>query len=191
MSILSGGSAVFIDQIPGKQRLIALSRSASAFRCIAPPTARRCWPAFSGEDAAALIDKSVAEHPDHPLADRAKLLREIETVRRKHLAFDLGEHGVGISAVGIAVLEFLRPAGRCLYSRPNPALRPAARGARSGTARLSRQAACGRRQVGAPLLGQTHPHKLYISGARPPERRSCPASEPHFQSREASALGST
>ena len=48
--------------------------------------------------------------PDHPLADRAKLLRELEATRRKHLAFDLGEHGAGISAVGVAVLDaFGRP----------------------------------------------------------------------------------
>ena len=57
-----------------------------------------------------LIDKSVAEHPEHPLSDRAKLLRELDAIRRKHLAFDLGEHDVGISAVGAAVLDpFGRP----------------------------------------------------------------------------------
>ena len=59
---------------------------------------------------AALIDKSVAEHPEHPLADRAKLLRELDAVATQDLAFDLGEHDVGISAVGAAVLDaFGRP----------------------------------------------------------------------------------
>ena len=65
---------------------------------------------FAKQDAATLIDKSVAEHPDIRLAIAPKLLRELDAARRKHLAFDLGEHGVGISAVGIAVLDaFGRP----------------------------------------------------------------------------------
>jgi len=64
---------------------------------------------FAAEDAERLIAKSVAEHPGHPL-DRKKLLRQLETARRKHLAFDLGEHGEGISAVGVATLDnFGRP----------------------------------------------------------------------------------
>ena len=60
---------------------------------------------FNKQDATALIDKSVADHPDHPLADRAKLLRELDSVRRKNLAYDLGDHDVGIGAVGAAVLD--------------------------------------------------------------------------------------
>jgi DNA-binding IclR family transcriptional regulator len=62
------------------------------------------------EVAATLIEKSAAEHPEHPLSDRARLLRELDATRRKHLAIDPGEHGIGISAVGIALLDaFGRP----------------------------------------------------------------------------------
>lgn len=45
LSILSGGSAVFIDQIAGQQRLVALSGIGERFPCIARPTARRSSPA--------------------------------------------------------------------------------------------------------------------------------------------------
>ena len=39
-----------------------------------------------------------------------KLLRELDSVERKNLAYDLGEHDVGIGAIGVAVLDaFGRP----------------------------------------------------------------------------------
>jgi DNA-binding IclR family transcriptional regulator len=110
LSILSGGSAVFIDQIPGKQRLVALSGIGERFPLHCTANGKAILSCFAKEDAATLIEKSAAEHPEHPIKDRAKLLREIDTVRRKHLAFDPAEHGIGISAVGIAVRDaFGRP----------------------------------------------------------------------------------
>jgi DNA-binding IclR family transcriptional regulator len=105
LSILSGGSAVFIDQIAGQQRLVALSGIGERFPLHCTANGKAILACFNRQDAAALIDKSVAEHPDHPLEDRAKLLRELESVRRKSLAYDLGVHDVGIGAVGAAVLD--------------------------------------------------------------------------------------
>jgi DNA-binding IclR family transcriptional regulator len=110
LSILSGGSAVFIDQIQGKQRLVALSGIGERFPLHCTANGKAILACFSKEDSEILIDKSLVEHPEHPLLDRPKLLREIDTVRRKHLALDLAEHGVGISAMGVAVIDaFGRP----------------------------------------------------------------------------------
>jgi len=110
LSILSGGSAVFIDQIPGQQRLVAMSAIGERFPLHCTANGKAILACFAKEDAAILIDKSLAEHPAHPIADRAKLLRDIESARRKHLAFDLAEHGDGIGAVGVAVIDaFGRP----------------------------------------------------------------------------------
>jgi DNA-binding IclR family transcriptional regulator len=110
LSILSGGSAVFIDQIPGQQRLVALSGIGERFPLHCTANGKAILACFSKKDAAALIERSAGEHPDHPLSDRAKLARELDAVRRKTLAFDLGEHGYGISAVGVATLDaFGRP----------------------------------------------------------------------------------
>jgi DNA-binding IclR family transcriptional regulator len=110
LSILSGGSAVFIDQIPGKQRLVALSGIGERFPLHCTANGKAILACFSKEDSEILIGKSIAEHPDHPLLDRPKLLREIDATRRKHLAFDLSEHGIGISAMGVAVIDaFGRP----------------------------------------------------------------------------------
>lgn len=110
LSILSGGSAVFIDQIPGQQRLVALSGIGERFPLHCTANGKAILSCFSREDAAALIDKSLAEHPEHPLDDRGRLVRELDVARRKHLAFDPAEHGIGISAVGVAVTDpFGRP----------------------------------------------------------------------------------
>ena len=107
LSILAGGSAVFIDQIPGRRRLVGIGER-FPLHCTA--NGKAILACLDRSEAETLIDKSVEEHPDHPLPDRAKLMREVEAARRKHLAFDLGEHGIGISAVGIAVLDaFGRP----------------------------------------------------------------------------------
>ncbi len=110
LSILSGGSAVFVDQIAGQQRLVALSGIGERFPLHCTANGKAILSCLAKEDAAQLIDRSLAEHAEHPLADRARLLKDIEAARRKHLAFDLAEHGVGISAVGVAVLDaFGRP----------------------------------------------------------------------------------
>jgi DNA-binding IclR family transcriptional regulator len=110
LSILSGGSAVFIDQIPGKQRLVALSGIGERFPLHCTANGKAILSCFAKDDAASLTEKSIAEHPEHPIKDRAKLLRELDATRRKHLAFDLAEHGIGISAVGVAVRDpFGRP----------------------------------------------------------------------------------
>ncbi|MBR1217803.1 IclR family transcriptional regulator [Bradyrhizobium sp. U87765 SZCCT0131] len=110
LSILSGGSAVFIDQIPGQQRLVAVSGIGERFPLHCTANGKAILSCFAKEDAAALIDKSVTEHADYPIADRSRLLKELDATRRKHLAFDLAEHGIGISAVGTAMVDpFGRP----------------------------------------------------------------------------------
>ncbi len=109
LSILSGGSVVFIDQIPGQQRLVAMSAIGERFPLHCTANGKAILACFARQDAEKLIDKSLAEHPDYPVADRNALLREIELVQRHHLAFDLAEHAMGISAVGVAVVD---PYGR-------------------------------------------------------------------------------
>ena len=110
LSGLSGGSAIFIAQVPGRQRLVAVSAVGARFPLHCTANGKAILSCFSKQDASALIDKSLAEHPENPLSDRGRLLREIEATRRTHLAFDIGAHSEGISAVGAAMLDvFGRP----------------------------------------------------------------------------------
>lgn len=110
LAVLSGGSTVFVDQVPGRHRLVAVSAVGERFPLHCTANGKAILACFAPEDAEELIDKSIAEHPAHPLADRAKLVAELDEIRRTHLAFDLEEHGEGISAIGIALLDvFGRP----------------------------------------------------------------------------------
>lgn len=110
LAVLSGGSAVFVDQVPGRRRLVALSAVGERFPLHCTANGKAILACFSAQDASHLIDKSVAEHPGFPLASPARLERELEEARRTHLAFDIEEHGEGISAIGTALLDvFGRP----------------------------------------------------------------------------------
>lgn len=121
LAVLSSGSTVFVDQVPGRHRLVAVSAIGERFPLHCTANGKAILACFSEEDAEDLIDRSIAEHPDHPIKNRKKLLAELEEVRRTHLAYDLEEHGEGISAIGIALLDvFGRPIA---VSIPTPSQR--------------------------------------------------------------------
>jgi DNA-binding IclR family transcriptional regulator len=125
LAVLSGGSAVFVDQVPGRQRLVALSAVGERFPLHCTANGKAILACMAEVDALELIGKSIAEHPDHPLADRSALVREIDKARQTHLAFDFEEHREGITAVGTALLDwFGRPMA---VSVPTPSLRFAVR----------------------------------------------------------------
>jgi DNA-binding IclR family transcriptional regulator len=110
LSVLSGGSVVFVAQVPGRQRLTALSAVGERFPLHCTANGKAVLACFSPDEAEELIEKSLAEHPGHPLANRKRLMDELNDIRRAHLAYDLEEHGAGISAIGTAVLDhFGRP----------------------------------------------------------------------------------
>ena len=105
LALLPGGSAVFVDQVQGRHRLVALSAVGQRFPLHCTANGKAILACFSLADAEDLIDTSLAEHPHHTLKNRKALLREIDEARASHLAFDLGEHGEGICAVGTALLD--------------------------------------------------------------------------------------
>ncbi len=110
LSVLSGGSVVFVDQVPGRRRLTALSAVGERFPLHCTANGKAVLSCFSPEESEELIEKSLAEHPDFPLANRKRLIDELNDIRRTHLAYDLEEHGAGISAIGTAVIDhFGRP----------------------------------------------------------------------------------
>ena len=110
LAVLSGGSVVFVDQVQGRQRLAALSAIGERFPLHCTANGKAVLACFAAEDAAELIDKSVTEHSSHPLRNRSRLLKELDKTRASHLAFDIDEHGEGISAIGTAFIDiFGRP----------------------------------------------------------------------------------
>lgn len=102
LATLSGGSAVFLDQMQGSHRLVALSAVGERFPLHCTANGKAILSLHSKEDAEVLIGKSLLEHPSHKLRNRRTLLRELEDARRTRLSFDFEEHGQGIFAIGTA-----------------------------------------------------------------------------------------
>jgi DNA-binding IclR family transcriptional regulator len=105
LGVLSSGSVVFIDQIQGSRRLLAISSVGARFPLHCTANGKAILACYEPAAAHELIRKSVHEHQSHPLEDENALMGEIEEVRRTHVAFDLEEHAPGVSAVGVAVLD--------------------------------------------------------------------------------------
>ena len=121
LAVLSGGSAVFIDQIPGRKRLVALSAIGERFPLHCTANGKAILACFAEPDATELVERSLAEHPEFPLRDHHALMREVAVARKSHLAFDREEHGKGISAIGTALPDlFGRPIA---ISIPTPTAR--------------------------------------------------------------------
>jgi DNA-binding IclR family transcriptional regulator len=121
LAVLSGGSAVFVDQVPGRQRLVAMSAVGERFPLHCTANGKAILACMVEADVLELIDKSTAEHPDHPLTDHNALMHELGRTRQTHLAFDFEEHREGITVVGTALLDwFGRPIA---ISIPIPSLR--------------------------------------------------------------------
>jgi DNA-binding IclR family transcriptional regulator len=121
LAVLSGGSAVFVDQVPGRQRLAAMSAVGERFPLHCTANGKAILACVAEADVLALVEKSIAEHPDHPLTDHYALMHDLGRTRQTHLAFDFEEHRGGITAVGTALLDwFDRPIA---ISIPIPSLR--------------------------------------------------------------------
>lgn len=105
LAILRGGSAVFIDQVQGRRRLVAMTTLGERFPLHCSANGKALLSELPSDDLARALDRSVREHPDHPLPDRAALLAELGMVRKTHLAFDREENNPGVGAVGFALRD--------------------------------------------------------------------------------------
>jgi len=104
LATLSGGSVVFVDQVQGSHRLVALSAVGERFPLHCTANGKAILSLHSKEDAEVLIGRSLDEHPGHKLRNRRALLRELEDARTTRLAYDFEEHGQGIFAIGTAFM---------------------------------------------------------------------------------------
>lgn len=100
LAVLRGKRLIFIDQIPGTQRLRAVSSVGEVFPLTTTANGKACLALMSDDDVATIARDEWAH--DGRTGDLDAFLAEIHKVRQTGLAFDLGEHTEGISAIGIA-----------------------------------------------------------------------------------------
>ena len=142
LSVLQQGRAVFVDQVVGKARLVALSAVGESFPLHCTANGKALLSQLSDERRDRLLRGRLRRQTERTITSRAALYQELEEVKRTGIAWDLQEHSHGICAVGTA---FTDPMGRHFaLSIPVPAARFAAKRALLGRAVL---------KVGADLKG--------------------------------------
>ncbi len=103
LAVLRGNRMVFVEQIPGRQRLRAVSAVGESFPLTTTANGKACLSVLEPATALRLMQKELGNSRSGASSSRAEALgKEISAIRRSGLAFDLGEHTDGISAAGIA-----------------------------------------------------------------------------------------
>lgn len=99
LSVLSKKRLVFLDQIPGKHRLRAMSAVGESFPLSSTANGRAVLALMSDDDALALLSSELGD--DGPGVEQAQA--QVTAARRDGIAWDRDEHTSGVSAVGIAL----------------------------------------------------------------------------------------
>lgn len=121
LSILRSGSAVFVEQVQGTQRLVAVSAVGKAFPLHCTANGKALLALLAPERRAGLLKGRLKRYTPATKTERSALEAELREVEATHLAFDLEEHSRGICAIGTA---FRDPLGREFsLSIPVPAAR--------------------------------------------------------------------
>ncbi len=152
LSVLQGRIAMFVDQVVGNQRLVALSAIGEAFPLHCTANGKALLSCFPPDRRRVLLPTTLARHTAATIVDHDQLDRELAEVASRQLAYDREEHAYGICAVGTA---FVDPLGRAFaISVPVPAQRFAEREREAGHALLAMRAEVLRLIPGCRLPGQ-------------------------------------
>jgi DNA-binding IclR family transcriptional regulator len=103
LAVLDGDSVRFVDQLPGPQRLRAVSSVGAVFPLHCTANGKALLAALGPERANALLPARLARFTAHTITSHRALAAELEDVARSGVAFDREEHSEGICAVGAAV----------------------------------------------------------------------------------------
>ena len=104
LAVFRSRKMVFVDQIPSRHRLRAVSSVGEAFPLTATANGKACLAKLSDQQ---VLDYLKTEQPGRfaTEAGRADFLAEIAAVRESRVAFDRDEHTDGISAVGASFFD--------------------------------------------------------------------------------------
>ncbi len=107
LSILDCDKAVFLDQIPGSQRLRAISAVGVSFPLHCTANGKAMLAALDTEGLNRLKKKiGLMAFTENSIRSWNQLEQQLRAVRETGVAYDREEHSMGISAVGTAVVGF-------------------------------------------------------------------------------------
>jgi len=104
-SVLDGDHVRFVDQIPGRHRLRAVSVVGSSFPLHSTANGKAILAELSAEELARLLPGRLKRYTDNTITSPGMLTRELARIREAGVAFDHEEHTIGISAAGIALRD--------------------------------------------------------------------------------------
>jgi DNA-binding IclR family transcriptional regulator len=107
LSILRADRAVFIEQIQGTQRLVAVSAVGKAFPLHCTANGKALLGLLAPERRASLLAGRLKRYTEATHTERSALVAELLEVETTDLAYDLEEHSVGICAIGTAFRDSL------------------------------------------------------------------------------------
>lgn len=104
LSVMRGVGMTFLDQVPGTHRLTTVSKVDEVFPLTSTANGQACLAELPEDEAVALIE---AEWTRNDIkGDLPALLAGLQRVRETGLAYDLGDHTSGISAIGFAFRDW-------------------------------------------------------------------------------------
>ena len=107
LSVLSGDSAVFVEQIQGTQRLAAISAVGKAFPLHCTANGKALLALMPPKRRSNALAGTLKRYTEATNTDRMALESELRDVEATHLAYDIEEHSIGICAVGAAFRDTL------------------------------------------------------------------------------------
>ncbi|HEX8483796.1 IclR family transcriptional regulator [Sphingomonas sp.] len=125
LSILQGGCAVFVDQVVGTSRLVAISAVGETFPLHCTANGKALLSRLPPERRDRILAARLTAYTANTLTNRAALDRDLDLAASTGIAWDIEEHTDGICAAGSA---FVDPIGRSFaLSVPVPTARFAAK----------------------------------------------------------------
>ena len=105
LSTLRRGSAVFVEQVAGSQRLAAISRVGTVFPLHSTANGKALLACQEPSKRRELLARPLSRDTRQTVCDPDELEREIRQVMKTGLAYDLEEHTDGVCAVATAFLD--------------------------------------------------------------------------------------
>ena len=107
LAVLDGEKAVFVDQIPGSQRLRAVSAVGVSFPLHCTANGKAMLAKLRDEELSRLKKRiPLTAFTENSIRSWEKLKQQLLRIRETGLAYDLEEHSMGISAIGTAIIGF-------------------------------------------------------------------------------------
>lgn len=105
LSVLRGGSAVFIGHIAGKHRLSALSAVGTVFPLHSTANGKALLACLPEEKRLQLLSKDLAPDTPHTKTDIHELAIELRQIELSGISYDIEEHTLGVCAIGAGFID--------------------------------------------------------------------------------------